>query len=557
MPARFSRGGLVPRRGDFERAGIPIAASRPVNRRERALVPSGARGNDTIAPVAHNSGLRRLEAGALITAALAYFAISCGIAQVRLLWHDEIFTRQVAQFGSWNRITAALHHGIDLQPPFFYWMTAWTSSIGGEEIGLRLPAISGFTFAGVALYLVARRWFSPGYAIGAALTPAIFFFGALGMEARPYGFVMGCAALALLGWTFRDRWPRGGTIGYLAGMLGAAATHYYGFLIAAPFGAAAAWTLFRRRRWDLWTLGGCVCAALPDLWNLRLIRDGIALYKNGWWIRPSWRALANSIYGGSLAVLCAVLLIFAFSRGRRKEAFFDEGSPSGESLACWAGFSAIPILAMFLARATSGMFVLRYFSMFSLGYALLAAFAVERSVNRSRWFGYAVGCGAVVVFASVAVANERRFETEREVISALCDHFADLTERTEFRDSSFLVGDAHVALQLALYCDDIHDKLVFAPDPPLALAYVGTDATNKAMLFLRENPPLRIEPLDEFLNAQRSKLLIYHSQPSFLRDYLFHDQAYAARIHLLEAGSTAAIYVMDPAPAAGARGGEK
>jgi hypothetical protein len=507
--------------------------------------------------VRNNSGLTRWEVSALIAAAATYFAISCGIAQVRLLWYDEIFTRQVAQLGSWAHITSALRHGIDLQPPLFYWMTAWTRSIGGEEIGLRLPAMFGFTFAGVSLYIIARRWLSPGYAMGAAVTPAILFFGALGMEARPYGFVLGCAALALFGWTFRDRWPLGGRIGYLAGVLGAAAAHYYGFLIAAPFAAAAAWTLFRKRRWDVWTLSGCVCAALPDLWNVRLIRHGIALYKNGWWIRPSWSALADSLYGRSLTVLCAVFLILALSRGNRKEAASTEESPSEESLACWLGFSAIPILGMFLARATSGMFVLRYFSIYSLGYAMLLGVMLERSMNSSRWFGYGVGCGALIVFASVAVVNERGFRTERHVLFESCDHFAGLTERPEFRDSSFLVADAHVALQLALYCDDIHNRLVFGADPPRALAYLGSDTLHKAMLFLRENSPLRIEPLDEFLKAQRSELLIYDSEPSFLRRYLFDESAYASRLHLVEREATAAIYSMDPAAPAGKYGGGK
>jgi len=503
----------------------------------------------------HKSGFTRLETGVLMVAVLAYFGISCAIAQVRLFWYDEIFTRQVMQLGEWSRIVAALHHGIDLQPPFFYFISGWSRYLGGEEIGMRLPAMLGFTFAGFSLYLIARRWFSPGYAMGVALTPPILFFGALGMEARPYGFVLGCSSLALFGWTFRDRKPLAGNAGYVIGILGAASAHYYGFMIAAPFGAAAAWTLFRKRRLDLGTLLGCVCAPLPDLWNMHLIRDGIAIYRNGAWNRPSWPVLENSSYGWSLAVLSAVLLVYVVAgMSRNREASQGE-SPPGEQLACWAGFSAIPILGMFMARAVSGMFTLRYFSMYSLGYGLLLAYLLQQSAKGSRMAGYVAGCGALIAFGSVAWASEQHFEHEREVASTSCGHFTGLMEQPELRQSSFLIGDAHVALQLAVYCEDLRDRIVFGPDPVRSLAYSGNDTLQKAMLLLRESPPIRIVPLDEFLARERRPLLVYHSKYSFLKDYFLREPEYTARLHVLEEGLGYAVYRLDPAPQLG--GGEK
>jgi len=490
-----------------------------------------------------------------MVAALAYFGISCAVAQVRLFWYDEIFTRQVTQLGEWSRMVAALHHGIDLQPPLFYFISRWTRYLGGEEIGLRLPAMLGFTFAGCCLYLIARRWFSPGYALGVALTPPILFFGALGMEARPYGFVLGCSSVALLGWTFRDRKPLAGNAGYGIGILGAASAHYYGFMIAAPFGAAAAWTLFRKRRLDLGTLLGCVCAALPDLWNMQLIGEGIAIYRNGAWNRPSWRVLGNSLYGWSLAVLSAVLLVYVVAgMSRNTEASQEEHLP-GEQLACWAGFSAVPILAMFMARAFSGMFTLRYFSMYSLGYGLLLAYLVQQSAKGSRMAGYVAGCGALIAFGCVAWTSEQRFETERELVFASCDHFTGLMEQPEFRQSSLLIGDAHVALQFAVYCEDLRDRIVFGPDPPRSMAYSGNDTVQKAMLLLRESPPMRIVPLDKFLRGERRALLVYHCQYSFLKDYFLQEPEYAARLHVLEEGLTYSVYRLDPAPQPGA--GEK
>ena len=494
---------------------------------------------------------KRLETGVLLVAVAAFFAITCAISQTRLIWYDEIFTRQVVDLGSWKRIVAALHHGIDLQPPLFYFLTVYTRNIGGEEVGLRLPAMLAFTFAGFSLYVVARRWFPPGYAIGAAVTPWILFFGELGMEARPYGLVIGFAALALLGWTFRDRAPLAGRVGYIAGMLGAAAAHYYGFMIAAPFGIAAVWTLLRERRWDLCTILGCVCAGVTDLWNIQLIREGIAIYKNGAWNPPSWRVLANSLYGGCFAVLAALFLVYSLLQTQRTRDGLREESPPGESVACWAGFSAIPILAMFMARAVSGMFGLRYFSMFSLGYGLLLAYLLERAAKRSRLAGYIAGCGALIAFGCTAALNEGNMQAARERLFASCDRFAGFLEQPAYRDSPFLIGDPHMALQLALYCEDLRNRIVFATDPARALAYLGHNTDDKAMLLLRESAPIRIEPLDEFLRAERRRVLVYHNQLSYLREYFLDQPEIVARLRLFEETQGFILYTLDPAPSAG------
>jgi Na+-transporting NADH:ubiquinone oxidoreductase subunit NqrB len=132
-------------------------------RRHRARIP-GSEADGTIAEMETPRGTRwtRLEMGVLLLAVALFSTVSWAIAQIRLLWYDEIYTRQVALLGSWNRIVTALHHGMDLQPPLFYFLTAWTRNIGDKEVGLRLPAMLGFTFAGFSLYGIARRWCSPG-----------------------------------------------------------------------------------------------------------------------------------------------------------------------------------------------------------------------------------------------------------------------------------------------------------------------------------------------------------------------------------------------------------
>ena len=512
--------------------------------------------NVTIAQVNQGpeSRLPKRENLLLLLATAAYLALSCAIAQIRMLWYDEIFTRQVAILGSWDRIVTALRHGIDLQPPLFYYVTYWTRTIGGEEIGLRLPAMAGFSFTGFALYRIARRWFSPGYAIGVAITPAIFFFQALGMEARPYGWVLGGASVALLGWSFRDRHPLAGTVAYLAGILCATSAHYYAYTIAIPFGVAGLWILLRRHRIDYWTLLGCIFAVLPNVWNLDLIRGAIAIYKNGAWNYPSWSILWASAYGWAIAILSVVFLLYVRMDASRKSEVPRRDGPPGEFVACWIGFIAIPIFAMVMAKASSGLFTLRYFAMFTLGYSLLVAYLLDQATKASRRIGYIAGAVALVIFAVITVRSVRKFSEEHAVIASACEGFANIFQRVEFRESPFLIGDSHVALQLGQNCEDLRPRIVVGPDLVRQLAYRGSNTDAKAMLFLRESPPFRIAPLDDLLRTERHRLVIYESPFSFLREYLGSDPEYAGRLHVLSEEDLTATYWMDPPALSAAEG---
>lgn len=500
---------------------------------------------------------RRRENGALLFAIAVFFALACAMAEIRLFWYDEIFTRQVVKLGSWSRMVTALRHGIDLQPSFFYWLTGWTRPIGGEEIGFRLPAICGFTFTTFALYKIARRWFPPGYAIATALLPSILFFPAMGMDARPYGFVIGCAALALLSWTFRDRRPNLGRAGYLAGVVGAAATHYYAFLIAVPFGAASAWTLWRKRRVDWWTVAGCGCAVLPNLLALPLIRAEVAIYKHGAWNRPGWRVMMYGAYGWSLELLGSMLVVILVVLWKETKPASPEPSPPGESLACWAGFTLIPFLAVAIAKATSGLYTLRYYSMYSLGFSLLLTFLIARSVRRWRMLGYILAAAAVATFGDVALTTARTFQTQRLNILLSCDHFATLFDQPQYAQSRFLVGDPHVAVQLGLYCDDLRDRIVFGADPERSMAYFDYNTDHKAMLILRESPPIAIAPLEDVLRGQRHPLLVDEINTSFLREYLATDPRYSERFRFVQDGGYYTIYCLDPPASSTANEGEE
>jgi hypothetical protein len=496
----------------------------------------------------HRSIPRWFEPCALLLGLTLFLALACTIAHTRLLWYDEIFTRQVLGQGSWSKILAGLRRGLDQQPLVFFLLTAWTRPIGGEEVGLRLPAMLGFAFAGLSMYAIARRWLSQGYAIAAMTVPWIGWFNPLGVEARPYGLVIGFVSLALLGWTYRDLKPLAGRTAYIVGVLGAAAVHYYGFLVALPFGVAAAWTAVRTRRWDVWTILGCGCSFLPNLWTLSIIRDAIALYKGGAWNPPSWSKLLLSSYGWALAGLAAVFL--ASRNWKRQAGSLRDGPPdvrpSGETLACWAGFCAVPILAVVLAKTISGMITPRYFSMYSLGYGLLLAYLLARSAAGSRWLGYLAGGAALAVFLSSAAQQYQAADKERANVLASTAEIEGILKRPEYSKSRLLIGTPLIAMQWAYYSPELRDRIVFPADPVRSLRYLGRDSAHKDLLQLRGSFLLDIEPLDEFLHHEKHEFLVYHSFDSFLGKYFSEEPEFAGRLKVLMEGDDFVLFRVSP-----------
>jgi hypothetical protein len=93
---------------------------------------------------------------------------------------------------------------------------------------------------------------------------------------------------------------------------------------------------------------------------------------------------------------------------------------------------------------------------------------------------------------------------------------------------------------------------VFGADPARARVYHGNSTDQKGMLRLRENSPVTVEPLDEFLRGERHELVVFDSRSSILKAYLSNSPEYAGRLHLVKEDETYAILRLDPAVAADA-----
>jgi len=129
---------------------------------------------------------------------ILYFAVTLGLAHVKPLWNDELFTYYIARRPGMRGVWDALLTGAEQLPPLFYAITKASAGIFGyTHTGLRLPEILGFWLMSASLYAIARRFASAPYAILAAVFPLITGAFDYAYEARTYGLVLGFCGVAL------------------------------------------------------------------------------------------------------------------------------------------------------------------------------------------------------------------------------------------------------------------------------------------------------------------------------------------------------------------------
>ena len=150
------------------------------------------------------------------------------------LWHDEVFTWSIAQAPSIHDLMRLIRT-IDLNPPLSYLITRGSYHLFGVgTLQTRLPEVAGFALAMTCLFLFVRRRAGNSFGILAA---AILLAGKASepaIDGRPYGFLFGFGALALVAWQAsviaQDRGDSGLSSDLLLGASLAAAllTHVFG-----------------------------------------------------------------------------------------------------------------------------------------------------------------------------------------------------------------------------------------------------------------------------------------------------------------------------------------
>jgi hypothetical protein len=198
---------------------------------------------------------------ALIAILALTAAVILGWGHFKLLDQDEMFVLQTDSVPSLRALVdVQLHYPISLDPLLYHLLGhAGTRIFGATAFAVRLPSLLGYLLMQVCLFFLVRRIAGERAGIVAAAIPALTATLYYGVEARPYGLLLGLAALLFLAWQrstevshpHADPEPRTGWLLLLGVALALALnTHYFAILLLIPLCAAELFRIIDNRRID-------------------------------------------------------------------------------------------------------------------------------------------------------------------------------------------------------------------------------------------------------------------------------------------------------------------
>jgi len=436
------------------------------------------------------------------------------------LWYDELLTLIVARQSSPSMIWSALAHGVDGQPPpFFFIEHAAGTFLPRAEISFRLPTILAFACVLLCVFGFVRRRSGPVYALVCAamlLDTALYYPYAT--EARPYELLVACIALALVCYQRapETRWV------VLMGMslLAAETMHYYAVFAFVPLGIAevALSLKMHRLRAGVWLALACGILPLAIFWPL--LRQLKQMYGAHVWAHPTLRrAIASypwlvhmpqhdhwqpAFAAMVVLVLLGTLAALAFRNVRTvllADPFFHEYA------LIWA-LLGLPFVVFAGTRLAHGGMDQRYFLSAALAFPLAAGYILPR-LNR----GITVLL-AVLIVCMFALQETRFWNTQRGHLGRVVSP-ADSVERVVSAaghpELPVVVSNGFDYLQMAYYAPpEWAGRFVETVDPAKAVAYIGTDSVDKDQLAARSFYPLQVYEFQDFA-ADHPSFLLYLS----------------------------------------------
>jgi hypothetical protein len=176
------------------------------------------------------------------------------MALYRPFWYDELVTWHVARMPTLAAIWDALHDGVDQSLPLTHLPVRLSHALFGySTLATRLPALVGFWFALLSMYLFLKRRFPAPYALIGMVFPMLTFAWGYAFEARAYGILLGAAGLALVSWQSAAEGRRRtlSLIGITLCLAASLASNYAGVLVAVPFALGEVVRTLDRRKLDL------------------------------------------------------------------------------------------------------------------------------------------------------------------------------------------------------------------------------------------------------------------------------------------------------------------
>jgi hypothetical protein len=422
----------------------------------------------------------------------------------RPLWHDEIFTLYLARLHDLRSLWLALLDGVDLNPPAYYVLVHYTLRfIDAESVAVRLPAALGFSL------MLLSTWAFVGTRLGLAaggLAAALVSLSGAGVyayEGRPYGLILGCAAVAGLAWQ-RAALSRRRSIWLVTIALTLAlalSAHYYAVLLLMPLALGEATNTVVDRKVDtpVWVAIVSPLAVFIVWWPLVLTARS---WSARFWARPSLpqvldvyrhilESLALPLVLSVAGAAVAVTIVRSWRPSKTVGSRLPRAIPLPE-LVFLVSLLALPIIGWVVAWSLTGAWHERYFIPWVIGFAGLVAISVHES--------------GVVVLHAVAAVILALFVARESVRVVEWRHKPDvvpmvsLADREGQRALPILVSDGVVFVQLAHYAPPtLASRLWYPLKSPALIAKTGTDTESRAVEGLARFAGLHVEPLPDFL----------------------------------------------------------
>jgi hypothetical protein len=455
------------------------------------------------------AGLLERRRGWLVGGLLAlYTVVTAVLAWQKLLWEDELYTLYISRVPTIADMWAILSTAIETIPPSFHILArASTAALGEHPLVLRLPEILGVGGMSLCLFWIVSRRSSTAYGAVAMFIPLVTSAYPFAYEARPYGILLGLAAVSMRCWQSvteggRRTWW---LVGLGAALATALASHYYAVLLFVPLVAGELVRSVMRRRLDLPVWITFVAATAPLAVFLPLIRSARAV-AGTFWSKPRWSSMID-FYQVVLdpVPLLGILLLFGFyaiGRPRRGNDPVSRAAAPGPPLhevVAAAGYLTIPACAVLGAKLVTNAFVERYALPAVIGLAIILSWGAYQVLDRRATLGVAL----LVFLCAWFVLMDARpsFLGLRQDAAGQAYTYRFLRDRVP-RDLPIVIASPHAYFQLTYYAPpDLAPRLAYLADVSKGLRYLGTDGIDRGLLVLARWEALRVEDYRTFVMA--------------------------------------------------------
>jgi hypothetical protein len=445
---------------------------------------------------------------------LMYWICAATRAAYRPFWFDEIVTWHVARLPSVAAIWAVLHQGVDQETPFTHLAVRLSHSLfGSGYLATRLPALTGFWIMLLGVYAFLKRRLPTEYALIGMAFPMLTFAWSYAFEARAYGVVLGCGAVALVAWqnAAEGRWRRLSLVAISMSLALALGSHLFSVLLAIPLVFGEGFRTLERKRVD-WAMWGAFAAGAlglltyPD--SLQVTRD---------WdmtgLQPSFLQfpeLYDTLFRNAIApLLIAGLAVCVLTRREKDKSVGGPILPRRETAAL-LGFVIAPAV-FFVGRYVSNRFVYnpRYGMVCVIGASCGIAVVLFRAAGGGRRAG-AIILGVMVAWLGLARGREAfsnredprlQFEEDNPVLVAA---MAKNTPVVVVDPLSFLAADFYMP------ADTLERLSYITADREIARQYEWQDIVDQLVTRETRSLPVRahVEPLRDYV-ARHPRFMLH------------------------------------------------